>query len=363
MNQIVLSIILLCAFVNNVISEMTDVNWMSFVNDDLKLNQINIPGTHDSTTYGITVTDENNNNIYRTQNKSIKDQLNIGVRYFDIRMAWNPVGQVHIVHDVAECKDENGENIFLKDILDNCSEFLNENKSETVILHLKLEDSNKLNHEFIKNQVNEYISDYIKNDKMYNTELPENKTRMPKLEEARSKIVIVTRRPEYNGIHISLNDKAEDVQYDIKKCDFNNDYECRIQDGYNLPMEGKWEAIQKLIADQKLIDQGDVLGENVLAINFMSTTVGNLEEVANTLNNRLIKEESENAILVPGKQYGWILVDFVDENVTRYIYKSNIMGTQNENYSSAGYNKIKFSVYLIMMKRMIEVVKVLLRSI
>ena len=360
MNQFIFSIIMLFTLANKVMSQMTDVNWMSYVNDNLKLNQINIPGTHDSSTFRIAVTDENNNNIYRTQYKSIKDQLNIGVRYFDIRMAWNPIGQIHIVHDVAECKDENGQNIFLKNILNDCSEFLNEHKSETVILHLKLEDSNNLNHEFIKNQVNEYINDYIKNDKMFNTELPENKTRMPKLEEVRSKIVIVTRKPEYNGIHIALNNKPEDVQYDIKKCDFNNNYECRIQDGYNLPMEGKWEAVEKLIADQKLINQGDALGENVLAINFMSTTVGNLEEVATTLNNRLIKEESNNAALVPGKQYGWILVDFVDENVSRYIYKSNEVVKEN---SSAGSSKIKFSVYLIIMKHMIEMVKVMLRNI
>ncbi|KAG4088867.1 hypothetical protein H8356DRAFT_957624 [Neocallimastix lanati (nom. inval.)] len=33
--------------------DQMDSNWMSYVKDDLKLNQINIPGTHDSGTYDI----------------------------------------------------------------------------------------------------------------------------------------------------------------------------------------------------------------------------------------------------------------------------------------------------------------------
>ena len=55
-------------------------NWMSAVSSSAKLTEINIPGTHDSCTQYV-----NASIISRTQTLSISQQLQIGVRYFDMR--------------------------------------------------------------------------------------------------------------------------------------------------------------------------------------------------------------------------------------------------------------------------------------
>ena len=120
MNQYVIFVILLYVFAMGVTSQRIDINsnqfnidseWMRYVNGNLKLNQLNIPGTRDSGSFNIKVTEEEINRIKnsngepnyfdllnisidnaleslgRTQSKSIFDQLNSGVRYLDLRLA------------------------------------------------------------------------------------------------------------------------------------------------------------------------------------------------------------------------------------------------------------------------------------
>jgi len=330
-NQFIISIIILFIFVNKVTSEWTGVDWMSYLDPDLRLNQINIPGTHDSGTFALKPTDNKflldflferaREEWTRTQYGSIKDQLNIGVRYFDIRVAWHADGFVHIVHGFVDCMDEDGNTLFLKDVLKDCSEFLRDHPSETVILHLHRQEDNNGNHSSMEKQINEYISDYVKNGKMYNTE---NANDIPKLKDAKSKIVILTRECDYNGICLEVSDRNQDkTEYVSDNCTFNNEYECRIQDGCKLSLEDKWTAIERLISQQKLLTQWDSLGEKMVTINFMSTSIGDLEDVANEINGRLVHEKSNNAKLEHGRQYGWLIADFITEDVARYIYTSN----------------------------------------
>ncbi|MFW5780582.1 MAG: phosphatidylinositol-specific phospholipase C domain-containing protein [Bacillota bacterium] len=54
-------------------------NWMSAVDDDIALRDIVMPGSHDAATYESKFFDD-------TQDLSIYEQLNIGTRYFDLRV-------------------------------------------------------------------------------------------------------------------------------------------------------------------------------------------------------------------------------------------------------------------------------------
>ncbi|OUM57862.1 hypothetical protein PIROE2DRAFT_17014 [Piromyces sp. E2] len=56
-----------------------DANWINYINKNLKLNEINIPGTLGSGTY----------NFGQTQDLDIIEQLNSGIRYLDVRLATN----------------------------------------------------------------------------------------------------------------------------------------------------------------------------------------------------------------------------------------------------------------------------------
>ena len=62
----------------------TTNNWMSKLNDDIPIGYVNLPGSHDSAakTLNLALTPT----LYGTQNLSITEQLNRGVRLFDIRL-------------------------------------------------------------------------------------------------------------------------------------------------------------------------------------------------------------------------------------------------------------------------------------
>ena len=164
---------------------------------------------------------------------------------------------------------------------------------------------------------------------MYNTVDSENRKRIPK--EVNGKIVVLTRQDDYNGIYLEVNDEEykekefyKKIKYQSKKCTFNSKYECRIQDAYKLPLEKKWTAIENLISQQKILTQGDSLGEKMVIINFMSSNEFLLIANANEINNRFVNEKSIYATLEHGRQYGWIISDFITEDVARYIYSFNI---------------------------------------
>jgi len=99
-----------------IFANSTTTDWMSHIPSDRKLNQLIIPGTHDSGTYAITsvshfsISDpgplptwlEKISNILpvsiirpiiagwsKTQPYSIADQLNNGIRYLDFRVCYN----------------------------------------------------------------------------------------------------------------------------------------------------------------------------------------------------------------------------------------------------------------------------------
>lgn len=337
-NQYFISFILLFVFVHKVFSTWTEVDWMGYVDGTLKLNQLNIPGTHDSGTYNIETKELVTK--FQTQEINITQQLESGVRYLDIRLGYVIDGDIKIMHSDAYCE------LTFKTLINNCREFLNKHKTESIIIHIKNENNCKQqqnNQETDCAQqridiVNNTIKDLIKNNESYDSENVDSKTRIPTLNEARGKIVMVTRQQEYNGILVTLPDNNEKIEYVAPKCAFNEIYECRIQDAYNLPLDKKWQAVEYLISAQKNITQGDALGENIVILNFMSTTQGNLKEVATEINKRLVTEESALAKLEPGKQYGWILADFINADVGRYIYQSNI-NIKNED------NKIKYTIH------------------
>lgn len=351
MNHFIISIIVIFTFINKVIS-WSGVDWMSHLDGNLRLNQINIPGTHDSGTYAIDpklslnaitqATEVIETSMSKTQYLNIKKQLKIGVRYFDIRVAWHHTANVNIVHGVVNCLDDDGKPLFLKKVLEDISDFLDKNDSETVIIHLHNQEIFESNYSKMKKQINKYIQGYINKGKMYS-----GKKLIPKLEEVKGKMVVLTREDYFDGIYLEVNDKVyEDkkyykrIEYQSKKCDFNSRYECRIQDAYKLPLEKKWTAIETLISQQKILTQGDSLGEKMVIINFMSSNEFPLITNANEINNRFVNEKSIYAKLEHGRQYGWIIADFITEDVARYIYTSNISKAEIANKIAEEANRI-----------------------
>jgi len=195
-----------------------DSNWMSHISGDLKLNQINIPGTHDSGMYSVK---ELYRSFAQTQDKNIIQQLEMGVRYFDLRLAWSN-NDIIISHGTGglfnvkrvDAKHVNGKDLTLDIVLRTCRDYLSTNKKETIIAHLKIEDST------YKDKIINKVKSTYKSSSLYYT-----KNKIPSLRDVRGKIVIAN-RDGYYGISLPINSLPKNVNYNEYKC-INNNNKCR----------------------------------------------------------------------------------------------------------------------------------------
>ncbi|MCF0117424.1 MAG: phosphatidylinositol-specific phospholipase C domain-containing protein, partial [Bacilli bacterium] len=105
------------------------------------INNIVIPGSHDAGTNGMSWLGE-------TQNLSIKDQLNEGVRYFDIRVNKKSKDNYVIFHSVINgCRFE--------PILNDIKDFIIANPTETILLDFQHFKNNS--EEGVLSLINEYL--------------------------------------------------------------------------------------------------------------------------------------------------------------------------------------------------------------
>ena len=106
-------------------------NWMQDIEDNRLVCKMSIPGTHDTAA-------DSGNDWVKTQDKNIEQQLNSGIRFFDIRL----------VHDNGVLKlchaSHTFNTTFVGDVLKTTAKFLKEHPSETVIMTIKRD--NDLDH-------------------------------------------------------------------------------------------------------------------------------------------------------------------------------------------------------------------------
>lgn len=117
--------------------------WQSYIKDDTLLRNVVMPGSHDAGTAGMPWYSE-------TQDRDIADQLACGARYFDLRVK-EKGGECRIYHGPAY-------SLYLKDILRDVRDFLNTNKTETVIL-----DVHKFGNESARVKTVQMIDEYLAN--------------------------------------------------------------------------------------------------------------------------------------------------------------------------------------------------------
>lgn len=97
---------------------------MAYITGSKPFNQIVIPGTHDTGTFGSGCSSP----IARTQMYNIGEQLNGGIRFMDIRVAWFG-GLLYTVHTVT-CGSYN-------DVLSDIRDFLTAHPTEILIIRLR----------------------------------------------------------------------------------------------------------------------------------------------------------------------------------------------------------------------------------
>lgn len=187
---IIASIITMGAFALNPINYVakTEVsNWMSKLDKKTKITELSIPGSHDSgATHSIL------DIAGKCQDLSITDQLNIGVRYFDIRLQLVK-DKLQVVHSFVS------QDLSFESVISSLATFVRDNPYEFVFMSIKEEakaiSSNKKFEDVLKTDLSKY-EPYIS----YEDTLPET------VWDARGKIHLLSRYkgstvgvPSYNG--------------------------------------------------------------------------------------------------------------------------------------------------------------------
>ena len=100
-------------------------NWMKNLPNSTRVNLMTIPGTHNSCAlYGTF--------LAQCQSWSLKNQLNAGIRYFDLRLRLNE-NQLQLQHGPIF------QNIEFSEVIKIFSDYLDENNSEFIIMAIQEE--------------------------------------------------------------------------------------------------------------------------------------------------------------------------------------------------------------------------------
>jgi len=375
---------------------------MSYLDGNLLLNQINIPGTHDSGTFdiaklynddflefvirrqGITSVYETViSDLAQTQDLDITEQLEKGIRYLDVRLANNDIvpdnlflsqGNLNIVGTVFCVKSDDITSLTFDNVISECVEFLRKNVKETIIMHIKEERIV----EKTKN-LDQIIAKYtlLNTNKVPNTEDKEYKdyfyigNSIPTLEDARGKIVLVTRKDPYIykdndnnqkflGIRINVESNEECYNYptDGNKCYsiINENY--RVQDAYKLDAMHKAHLVEDVLAgnindnDNKKFD--DPSNKDVLTLNFMNVSRAyaafraKMDKAAALINERLIVflsyKEKKDTSLNKSLHNQWVILDYPSPDVIRKVYQSNDLKNPYFNINKVYLDEVSLSI-------------------
>ena len=289
-------------------------DWMSLIPDKTKISSISIPGTHDSATQYCTLP-------YCTscQDTSIKEQLNNGYRYIDARYELNSNKDGFIYnHGGFKCKESFwpwAKNVSDEEVYKDLYQFLQDNPTETVILAIKLENSNDdvaTAQRIILNETKDNP------DKWY------TKNTIPTLGEVRGKIVLATRfddvlnmGEEANGLNFNWTDQGEkevvDMPYALSMMNANE--KLWVQDRYKYSIQSKFDAFKDGIENCQASD-------DAIFINFLSLSGQGLiphpKGNADSL-NRMFKEMK----LQNNTSYGIIVLDRADKEMAAKVFETN----------------------------------------
>lgn len=285
-------------------------NWMGEIKGHRDLSLLNIPGTHDCGTKNV-----KNSKKLQCQSLSVQEQMNIGVRYFDIRCAAGSKDTTqYIKHSSAFCKNDHGSLLTIDELIDAGKTFLKHYPTETLIFQVKNEgdgynDSRLCNH----------IGKYIANGSLWAQD------RIPCLDEVRGKIILVRRFTDKDNDYslprerLSINLSSWDSECLIKK-DWNtfvhvND-KAWVQDRYPVKAHEKYGLLERAIAEMNDPKKNPSAG---WAICLSSCTNPTPYDTASEINKKLLAGDS----ILNVKKVGTFVVDFATEELIKKIYLSN----------------------------------------
>ncbi|MBQ6066092.1 MAG: hypothetical protein IJK89_04650 [Clostridia bacterium] len=348
-------------------------NWMSGIPDGRYLCEINLPGTHDSATAYCKNSTGNEVMLFgrsvfksgeyaKTQSLTLAEQLNAGVRYLDLRFSakqgelflchgnnekvaavnkilgvlrfFDPVSvlskraktsfpdvdtEFYAYEDEACTVPLTGDSVFGQ-----IKAFLQENPSETLIITAKKENGDteaflqlfKAQIETLKTEINPSTGQAY----LYTENGNGVYTKMPTLSEARGKIILMT--PFYEEVQAGdmLDAKNGAGETDFMGMTFH------YENHWSVPsyLKTKYaECFLKEFSTEMSKDpEQHLTTANVLKTNASVVLIQNPHTIAQRVSDSLYSQNK----LTKGRYYGWIMGDFMTEEICSAIWRTNYFG-------------------------------------
>ena len=330
--------------------------WMKYVDDNKYLDELSIPGTHDSGTCSVDNDTEPQSSQAKCQQDYIPTQLLEGIRYFDIRLGKDDKnGDPGIDHGRCYLLKKDGGYMHLSDVIGYFKTFSSEKPSEALIMLVS-----RGNDEATDESVTTAFAKVMGKD----PDLFYTSSRVPTLGEVRGKIVLL-RRFGLAGNSVSDHTWGLDLtQWDDKIKAHSGQSMCLVQDArgfettgnagdkepyctkvyaqdhYNCTGSSKIDWVDmalKAAAEFKrsTVDITAADGTTVQAtercwfINYTSCTQNNPFTAARVVDEHLYKSPYINPSGTGDtksdylKHIGIIASDFVDAALARSIYQRN----------------------------------------
>ncbi|MDW5418744.1 hypothetical protein R6242_19430 [Iodobacter sp. CM08] len=229
---------------DRVLRPASNCDWMSTLPDATYLTDIALPGTHDSAAilrFG--------RSLYATQNLSLTEQLESGIRLFDIRLQVKS-GNTPGSYEFNTCHGNIGSainlNVYqtLQSALDESIQFLNEHGREALVMSLKIDDfkvPDKDRDEALKALKN-FIDRY---PRLWAT--PNKLT----LGNARGRVLLLNRISNSTtfGAPVSWSDNTTGQTIQPPQSTATRDYQGYVQDQYQASSESeKWTHFETAIS-------------------------------------------------------------------------------------------------------------------
>lgn len=301
------------AHINKGRTSETGASWMKNVDGSNYISEITIPGTHDTAAEFMIV-----GAFAGCQSLSIPEQLNIGVRFLDIRLKMTDDG-FNLVHGLMPCMNpEKRYSVLTADIvIKNCLDFLKANPTETILFMIK-EDSGNAEDKFF--------------DLFYEKYIDENwfcENRVPTLDEARGKIVLLRRcsldETKYDDTNSGLNfsvwpdqsgtDTIEYKSFDMELLSGKTaKTRLNVQDRYKLSPKQKLNAVNNLLSHEKQ--------ENTFDLNYFSTGYRSIPCCNAIVMNKYFREgkiSQQNDF----NSQSIMIFDFISADISEEVFMSN----------------------------------------
>lgn len=263
-------------------------NWMSSIDPSVRLSELLIPGTHD------TMTGTCDQRYYKTQTKTLAEQLAGGVRFLDLRLT----------RDMEAAHREWKSGIGIGEILATIDAFFAANPLETIIIRFQNANEKKDDYPEYGKALQNVVKENI--DKFY---LWQEAWQWPTLGECRGKIVALECSPPKYKFNF-----ADDVQWAVN---WHENDKVHLQDEWDGPdVEFKKQAIAgnlKASAD---------FGES-LSLNHISATNGELgypdayAEILNPFLFELLQNQYKHSMS------GVMIMDFFSEEEMMKMIECN----------------------------------------